>query len=178
MSKVITVPPLNSYQIQQITYKIISNFQPSVFKESPFNIDKFYTVGIPKITGITTGIEDLSRYGEGVLGVTDAGKKESLIDASLYESDSKSMIGRCNTTMCHESGHCYLHVGYATLFLSKQQNRPILFRNESDIPPWQNPEWQAWEFTRQLLMPKNIFLRLNSYISCFISNRMNLLGQE
>ena len=60
--------------------------------------------------------------------------------------------------MGHEAGHCLLHVPFAN-FVSRNHGLGLLYREYNDLPPWKNAEWQAWETSRQLLMPEQVIRR-------------------
>ena len=155
---VIKVPPLSRRDIRTKAEEILNAFQPSALKDTPTDIERFYTVALPLRTGMRTGSDDLTEFGSNVLGVTNAREKTSYVSTALYDSSRLSDLGRLRATMGHEAGHCLLHVPFAN-FVSRNHGLGLLYREYNDLPPWKNAEWQAWETSRQLLMPEQVIRR-------------------
>lgn len=65
--------------------------------------------------------------------------------------------------MAHECGHCILHVPEVTdrkaalKFIHDGDHVKLRLYHQSDIPTYENPEWQAWRFAGALLMPEETF---------------------
>ncbi len=152
MDKLIKVPPLYCSDIKRGAEQILMAYQPSALADIPTDIERFYTVIIPNKMGMITGSDDLSCYGADVLGVTEAARKTSFVSSVLYDSVRPVDQRRCRATMAHEAGHCVHHVTYARF--ASMTGTGSLFRRAADLKTYENPEWQAWEFARQLLMPE------------------------
>jgi len=154
------VPGLSRKKIEIKAVSLIRKLQPEALKgECPVDIEAIFDIDTPSLYGIETGYTDLSVLGSEVLGYTDASKKLSYVDRTLIDSKNAPTIRRCRSTIAHEVGHCFLHVPILNLF------RSLLFKNNSEglyrakrteIKAYQDPEWQAWEFARAILMPRHL----------------------
>jgi hypothetical protein len=112
---------------------------------------------------------DLSRFGEGVEGVTvfaENGKPKVLVAAELTEDDRRS--NRLRTTLTHEYGHVKLHAYMFaaeqprhSLLLPGQQPNAIYCKRETMMPAnktdWR--EWQAGYACGATLMPASFVRR-------------------
>lgn len=163
MPKRLHVVDLNRKQIQAITHHILLATSPrALCGEEPVDVESIFELYIPKKFKIATEYQDLSRLGPNVLGFTDAKSKMSLVDLNLYSSDLPVGRRRSRTTTGHEIGHCVIHVPVLAAFSSscRDESELSLYRREaSKLQPWQEPEWQAWEFCRNLLMPVELVKR-------------------
>lgn len=157
VNKLIRVPPLSCCKIRKVAEDFLQRFQPDALHDDATDIERFFTVTIAQKMGMVTGSDDLSPYGDDVLGVTEVARKRSFVSSELYNSSSAVNQRRCRATMAHEAGHCIHHVTYARLASTTAVG--TLFRKASDLKPFENPEWQAWEFARQFLMPEAVFRR-------------------
>lgn len=157
MDTLIKVPPLHCSAIKSQVEKHLCEFQRAALVDTPSDIERFYTVTIPNKMGMMTGSDDLSAYGMDVLGVTEAAKKTSFVSSALYSSSRHVDQRRCRATMAHEAGHCVYHVAYVRF--ASMNGTGSLFRRTCDLKTFENPEWQAWEYARQFLMPEKVFRR-------------------
>lgn len=125
----------------------------------PTAVDYLFEIIIPRHYGIKTEYIDFDECGYGMetLGYTDAEKMESYVSSRLIDATDVSGIRLCRSTTGHEIGHCVLHVPYLAGFISRARGKGVeLFRaNRKDIPAYLDPEWQAWEFSDELLMPSD-----------------------
>jgi hypothetical protein len=101
---------------------------------------------------------DLSRYGEGVEGVTEfpkAGKPRVRIASELAYDEARE--NRYRTTLTHEYGHVYLHT-YLFQMLDAASNREQVCKRETitgaSTTDW--IEWQAGYACGALLMPASL----------------------
>ena len=101
---------------------------------------------------------DLSRYGEGVEGVTEfpkAGKPRVRIASELAYDEARE--NRYRTTLTHEYGHVYLHT-YLFQMLDAASNREQICKRETitgaSATDW--IEWQAGYACGALLMPASL----------------------
>lgn len=163
MSKALHVVDLNRKQIQALTTRLLVEHCPRAFRgEEPVDVEFLYEILIPDKYNITTGYADLRPFGPGVLGFSDAETKTSYVDHDLYSSVTDAGRRRCRATTGHEIGHCVVHVPILAAFHSccRDENELALYRCEAaKLKPWQEPEWQAWEFCRNLLMPAQLVQR-------------------
>ncbi len=97
-------------------------------------------------------------------GFTDAEKRIICINSSLVENPHKERFLRA--TIAHEIGHAILHIPtmqkmkqYLKLVQRQENGRVRLYR-ESNILPYENPEWQAWHFAKAILMPRATLQKL------------------
>jgi len=80
---------------------------------------------------------------------------------NIYRSEPRSIL-----TLAHELGHYILHT---------RENIVVLNRYDGFIPPYQDPEWQANTFARELLVPYGKVLNFTSgqvAFYCGVSNQV------
>jgi len=86
--------------------------------------------------------------------------RNSLFEA-LASGGSNFKIAR--TTAAHECGHALLHHNVLRVLShhdpSGQVATAVLHRRK-DLPSYEDPEWQAWAFAGELLMPLEALLQL------------------
>lgn len=72
---------------------------------------------------------------------------------NLYRGGAKA--NRPQATIIHEISHAILHVPVIRKRLNSEQKDLLLARvKRSDLPPYRDPEWQAWALAGCLLMPR------------------------
>jgi len=156
------VPPMSREQIEGRAKTILRLMQKKALREAqPTDIENIFDVYLPS-KGVATGYTDLSaRNAE---GYTDATFKRSFVDSALADYKDTVTERRFRSTVAHETGHAILHVPISALYKSFQEKGVGFKRARKDLKPYQDPEWQAWEFAKQILMPKEplIFL-LDNY---------------
>lgn len=164
------VPPLSRNKIESLVNSLFKEVQPdALLGKEPVDVEKIFEFYIPDKYGIATGYTDLSQYGYGTLGYTDASVKTSDVDESLINSDEIVTIRRCRATIGHEIGHCILHVPVFRIFRSSCKEEAALYRIDRNlIKPYNDPEWQAWEVAMACLMPYPVIIKcLDSKYSVF-----------
>ena len=157
---VMRAAPLSRRKIESVTEKILKDFCPEALSEMiSLDIEKMFEIYLPKRFGVKTSYQELSA---GIHGYTDPTKMTSAIAVNLIETDDPATLRFGRSTTGHEIGHAVLHANQfrkrkAELrFLhDEKHSSPILFRQE-DLKPYENPEWQAWEFCKSLFLPANI----------------------
>lgn len=158
--KVPPVPGLSRKKIEAKAVSLLREFQPEALRgECPVDIEQIFEFYIPEHCGIDTGYTDLSFLGSGVLGYTDASKKISYVDKTLIDPKDIVTERRCRATVGHETGHCIYHVSILNFFkssLSKDDSTGLYRAERTEIKAYQDPEWQAWEFARAILMPSHL----------------------
>jgi len=103
---------------------------------------------------------DLSRYGEGVEGMTEfarAGKPKVAISEKVHRYEN-----RLRTTMSHEYGHVRLHaylfaVGDRQLVLDKNRKSNAIYCMRDGMLPLGKRDWMEWQAgyaSGAVLMPK------------------------
>ncbi len=105
--------------------------------------------------GLNLAIEDLSVYGEDVLGATWPREKRVAVDQSLDPSVFPHKLGRYRFTVAHELGHIDLHAhqlkdNNQSTFFGETDRPAIVCRSSSKKEPI---EWQADQYAAYLLMP-------------------------
>jgi hypothetical protein len=142
---------------------LLQEIQPEALSgQCPTDVETIFEFYIPDRYNIETGYGDLSVLGDNVLGYTDAKQKVSVVDKTLSDSTEQSMIRRFRATVAHEIFHCMCHVPILNSFRSSSLfgNGETLHRAErSKIKPFLDPEWQAWEFARACLMPRQLIVQ-------------------
>lgn len=159
MSKIIEVAPLSRKAICDKAGNLLQYYYPDIYTgkdECPVPIDDIFTAHIVGDYKFNTGLIDLSPYN--AEGITDAARKESYVDVSLGEdSNNDAQRRRYNATASHETGHIILHAHQFDDFLSCNKDDRFILKREADaIVTYRNPEWQAWAFAEELLMPKHL----------------------
>jgi len=144
--------------------RLIARIQPEALKKpSSFDIESFFDLDFKRLTGIDP---DYRYLPPGIHGFTDSDKKECVISASLMESDNKNNIYFVRSTMAHEVSHAIIHIPEfrqkkALLrSIHDDDHASLKMYRQSDIPIYQNPEWQAWRHAGALLMPAIPFKKL------------------
>ena len=151
---------LSREKIENATRKLLRDFCPEALEELiPLDIEKMFELYLPKRFNIQTAYEELSG---GIHGYTDPNKLKSAVAVNLIESNDISTIRFGRSTIGHEIGHCILHAFQfkrknleMKFFHDDTHSKPLLFRQE-DLKPYENPEWQAWEFCKSLFLPKSL----------------------
>lgn len=143
---------------------LIMRIQPDALKRpSSFDIESFFDLDLKKLTGIDSDYRELP---VGIHGFTDSDKKECVVSARLMEGNSKPDIYFARSTMAHEIGHAIMHVPEFRLkkailkSIHDKDHASLRMYRQSDIPLFQNPEWQAWRYAGALLMPAITFKKL------------------
>lgn len=145
------VPPMSREAIAGKAKTILQLVQKDVLREAqPTDIENIFDNYLPSI-GITTGYTDLSGYN--AEGYTDATHKTSFVDSALADYQDIITERRFRSTVAHETGHVILHVPISSLYKSFQEKGMGFKRSRKDLKPFEDPEWQAWELSKQLLMP-------------------------
>ena len=163
MDKVPLVRPLSRAKIEALAMNILREFQPEALRgkfPQPVDVEAIFEIYIPSKVDVQTGYTDLSRLiGSEILGYTNAAKRVSFVDCSLSDATDRGTLRRFRSTLGHEGGHCLLHVPLLQLFRSISRRGEGLYRvNRSEIKAFQDPEWQAWEFARAIMMPKLLIM--------------------
>lgn len=161
------MPPMSRDLIECRAVSLLQELQPTALIGSePTDIEKIFEFYVPDRYGIETGYTDLSGLGSGILGYTDAMQKVSFVDSTLSDSRNLPTQRRFRATVGHECFHCMKHVSVLNRFssLCRGDLHSDLFRRErTEIKPYNDPEWQAWEYSMSILMPKNVIIKyLNS----------------
>jgi Zn-dependent peptidase ImmA (M78 family) len=106
---------------------------------------------------LTVVYDDLSQYGQKVLGALLPWEKTILLNESFFGSSDQAPSGMENFTIAHEIGHWILHVNHSCLEqiplfdLNKEQ---IICRDgDKDVK-----EHTANRFAARILMPKQMLM--------------------
>lgn len=160
--KQIVVNGMSRNEIEYYANQFLKGIHPDAYYgNEPADVETIFDVYLPLRCGIQTGYTDLSKIGKDVLGFTDAKNKRCFIDKSLIDSDDPVTMKRCRATIGHEIGHCLYHVPILRDYLSfsvRGVQDGFCRREKSEIKPYEDPEWQAWEFAGALLMPKSLVI--------------------
>lgn len=95
--------------------------------------------------GFEFGVEDLSRFGEGVLGGSLVDERRIVVDTSVAAHE-----GRFRFTVAHELGHMMMHASLGNLFLESSSPKDSRY---------QRIERQADRFAAAFLMPLTLVMR-------------------
>jgi hypothetical protein len=154
---VMRADPLSRKEIQKAAMTILRDFCPAALEQLiPLDIENLFELYLPKRFGIETAYDELSF---GIHGFTDPNKMRSVVSIQLVETEDigTSRFGR--STLGHEVGHAVLHArqfkkkrAETKFFHNFHHSDAVLFRQQ-DLKPFENPEWQAWEFCKALFLP-------------------------
>ncbi|WP_417914196.1 ImmA/IrrE family metallo-endopeptidase [Candidatus Electronema sp. JM] len=168
--KVPMVQPLSREKIENDSLLFLQKHHPEPLRsDQSIDIEYIFELIVPQIQpDIKTGYFDLSSFGTGVMGFTDAARKISYVHNKLYDAALQYPCSpearRFRATVAHEVSHCICHYSYLKTFKSICSLVGVgntLMRRRSDIPPYMDPEWQAWEQAGALLMAEAIYRRID-----------------
>lgn len=148
---------LKRVTIEKFAQKVLKDFCPeSLDGLLPLDIEQMFEQYVPKKFGVATGYEEML---PGIHGYTDPNKLVSKVSSDLLDAEDVPTIRFGRSTIGHEIGHVMLHAKQfnrknADLRFLHDNNhlKPLLFRQE-ELRPFENPEWQAWEFCKSLFLP-------------------------
>ncbi len=158
-------PSMSRREINELAENIIKHIQPRVISgQDAFDIDKFIEV-IEDIMEIDFDFtNDLQ---PGVHGCTSTIDNKVLILSDL--ADEPVNIKYFRSTVAHEIGHVILHLPRLrklskdkTFIQRKEENKDFNLYSSKKLKPYEDPEWQAWEFAGALLMPKPAIMTLKN----------------
>lgn len=157
--KFVPAKPRSNSDIEALTMKIVTHFQPAVLNDhKEFNTEEFFDLDLERLTGVATDYQQLD---PGIYGYTDTQKNLCVISRDLADDPQNRNYYR--STAAHEIGHAVLHVRDYKIrrailhSVHKKGHNELRLYNESEIPLYKNPEWQAWRFAGALLMPACVF---------------------
>ena len=162
------MPPTSVAAIEAVARGFLQSLAPEMLqKPGPLDIVRLIDKGLPPY-GIhitpASSIELGKRYAATDPG--DGGDIEVLLHEDLYEDlyvgGRRANLARA--TVAHELGHVTLHVPVL--------RRRMLYRGvealrmnrvaRGELPPYEDPEWQAWTLAGYLLMPRAMVVRTGS----------------
>jgi len=159
---VIKFPGCSRREINEFALKVITHFQPSVLRgEESFNLDGFIEVVEDQVNIDFDFTSDLPA---GIDGCTSTIDNKVLIRTDLVDDPSKERYAR--STIAHEIGHVVLHIPLLrqlskdVTFRQKKEEQGLNLYSRKDLKPYEDPEWQAWEFAGAILMPKPAIVTL------------------
>jgi hypothetical protein len=149
---------LSGHNIETRTRHIIKLVQPSALTQPmAFNVEKLFDCHLEDLTGVEADYQYLSPE---IQGYTDIPNMVSIISRTLVEdSDNDAQRRYCRSTIGHECGHADLHVAqfrtrkHLLTFIHGKEDQGLKLYREESIPLFKNPEWQAWRYSKSLLMP-------------------------
>jgi uncharacterized protein DUF955 len=156
--RIIPAPPCSGDQLEEMAILFLSKVQPeALIKPERVDIELIFDVDVPDLLGISTRYLDLP---ERIYGETNARKKTSTVSKKLAEHSNKSERRFFRSTLGHEIGHCIKHVKELNTFASILGEEELIHyrADQSKVPLFRNPEWQAWRLGAALLMPREPFI--------------------
>lgn len=122
-------------------------------------VEQLFDQVLPRHYRFQPGIEVLP---PGLLGLTDCGARTVTLAAHVHEALTQH-DGSARFTTCHEIGHVVLHgpdlAKSKISFREHEGAAPVLARR-SELPAYEDPEWQANTFSAALLMPSPMVMAL------------------
>lgn len=173
--KVIKFKPVSKSYLNTLGNNILKKYFPEVFKKPmETDIQRFFECDLPKMINIKTGYDYLPN---GIDGFTDS--ENSIVELNLIEDPNNKCF--CRSTTAHESSHGILHVPALQKYskylkLEKHSSQPALkLHRQSELKPYQDPEWQAWQLAGALLMPEKM-IRQTISENCSIHEIARIFG--
>jgi len=157
------VSPLSLRSIEFLAAHCVADFAPERAREpGPQDLVKFTDVYL-RDRGILFYPASLRELPHQYASTDPAGNGEIvvLMREDKYErlGDKGPQANHARSTATHESGHAILHVPYIRRVRALAPVTGTLNRVERQrIPAFEDPEWQAWVWTRAFLMPRRAFL--------------------
>jgi hypothetical protein len=161
------VPPLSMSAIEDVGEQLLEELVPAALRE-PTSIDladwaehKLGQYGIFVYPASSLELRDR-------LGATDPsdhhgdGSIQILIEEEHYDSllGGGRVAHRARGTVLHELGHCVLHVPVVRERMKSPHSAALLSRRvrRDSIPPFKDPEWQAWALGGCIVAPRRTIL--------------------
>lgn len=155
--------PMSRKAIEADGVKLLRHYQPEVLQgKCSFDVEYFAEYDLEELTGVEFDIT--SELPPEIHGLTDPIQNKLWVHADL--ADDPRCFKFYRSTLAHEIGHCLYHVkqiqslGRKQIFAQgKKKNGAELYRKK-DVPPYCQPEWQAWEAAGSLLMPQCVVQKM------------------
>ncbi len=151
---VVRADPTSGAALDARAMNLVRRCQPWILqKPSPFDIERFFENDLEFLSGVGFDYQEL-RFD--ILGYTDSDQKISVVSATLADDPSSRNLFRATTA--HEAAHAILHVAQfrrrkeMMRFTDSDMEPSLRMYRESQIPLYENPEWQAWRLAKGLLM--------------------------
>lgn len=155
------VPALSKKKIEDRVAGIVREQYPDAWKGlEPIPVDDLYEFVAPSMLGISVDYRDLSSMGLKVEGWTNSDQKVSYVDSAIAQNFSVAGRRYYRSTVGHELGHCFLHMHLGRWRASRQFLGLSLHRDRRLLKPYEDPEWQAWHFCKELCAPQHLVQRL------------------
>jgi hypothetical protein len=142
--------------IDGIALAVVAKYQSEMLTSlQPFDVQRFFECELEGETQIRPDYELLPF---GAFGMTDINGMRCVICPSLLENPTGNRFLR--STIGHELGHCFLHVPEFRLrkqlaqFIHSDPSAALPRADETKVPTFMKPEWQAHHFSGALLMPR------------------------
>ncbi len=111
---------------------------------------------------------------------TEKDETHILIQQSLWHEllDGGRAANRARATLAHELGHAILHVPILRRRMSLPNAETLLNRKmrRDEIPPYRDPEWQAWAFAGNFLAPRAAILASGENTVQALADRFEVSG--
>ena len=147
--KIPVVSPRSAAQIEALALSLLQELSPeSLNKPSAIPACELFDYLIPNKFGFKSGVQKMAK---GLEGYTDVAARTVFLSSNVYE-ELEFNDGRARFSAMHESGHVVLHGMERNLSVSTSGGGMLLAR-KTEIPAYQNPEWQANQFASSILLP-------------------------
>jgi|GEM_PF-2022616 len=153
-SRVPRVKGRSRAEIHQLAHGFVCGFQPSALRR-------------PEILDVIEALEHLVDEEIAEYRIVDSLghlTEGETLPGGIIEIPEKTFLGarqgnpRDRVTVIHECGHVEMHSGELEA-ASKRRTGPSLFRRE-ELKPYEDPEWQAFEFAMYALAPTRPLLAI------------------
>ncbi len=156
MPKLVPAQGRSGREIDRIAQCILDDFQPAAIEEPQVvDVEAIFEFGLPGL-GIEPDYQPLEQ--RGIQGYTDLENMVCVVSAELADDSTAAPYFR--STVAHEIGHAILHIPEyrrrRQKIISEQSSNDRIFHRlpDTEIPIYENPEWQAHRFAGGLLMPE------------------------
>ena len=156
MPKLVPARGRSGIEIDRIAKRVLGDFQPEAIEEPQVvNVEFIFEFGLPD-RGIESDYQPLEQ--RGIQGYTDSENMVCVVSAELADDSTAAPYFR--STVAHEIGHVILHIPEyrqrrQKIISEQASNDKVLHRlPDTEIPIYENPEWQAHRFAGGLLMPE------------------------
>jgi Zn-dependent peptidase ImmA (M78 family) len=156
-------PSMSRREINELAENIIKHLQPGVINgKEAFDIDRFIEV-IEDVMEID--FDFTNELPPGVHGCTSTIDNKVLILSDLADDPFNKKYFR--STVAHEIGHVILHLPLLrklckdkTFIQKKEESKDFNLYSSKKLKPYEDPEWQAWEFAGSILMPRAALVKI------------------
>jgi hypothetical protein len=157
--QVFDMPAMSMAKIERLGEVLLKTLAPETLRQPmPLDLVRMIDKVLPQYD-IHVYPAEQAELGSREAATDPEGKSEIIILVeeeawkNLYRGGARA--NRARATVSHEISHAILHVPVIRKRLKSERKDFLLARvKRSDLPPYRDPEWQAWALAGCLLMPR------------------------